>query len=155
MSSELANTSPQVTFAAAIVLLAYSKIDDYRPEVDVSDMPTAWSRCLSILEYYDDQIPSASHAIRILNSMKNQVLGAPRGHSTSHKMLIVVKNTDSHSHDERTRTATGILSDPSIRRECEHGSHTIEPESRRRRLFWSREFGGGVVWAAVDQFGLA
>lgn len=77
------DTRQIVTFAAAIVLLAYSKIDDYRPEADVSDMGTAWGRCLSILEYYEDQISSANHAIRILNSMKNQVLETARAQGTS------------------------------------------------------------------------
>jgi hypothetical protein len=62
------------TFAAAIVLLAYSKIDAYRPEPHVSDMPTAWNRCLAILSFYEDQIPSARNAIQILNTMKAQVL---------------------------------------------------------------------------------
>lgn len=57
-------------------------------------MATAWSRCLSILEYHDDQIPSASHAIRILNSIKNQVIGGSRGQSTIHVLASVVTNTD-------------------------------------------------------------
>lgn len=81
-----------VTFAAAIVLLAYSKIGEYRPEADVSDMGTAWTRCLSILQYYEDQIPSANHAIRILHSMKNQVLETARiqGRSSSYNPQVFI-----------------------------------------------------------------
>ncbi|SMR48120.1 unnamed protein product [Zymoseptoria tritici ST99CH_1E4] len=62
------------TFSSAIVLLAYTKIDAYRPEPNVSDMPTAWNRCLAILNFHEDQIPSARNAIQILNTMKAQVL---------------------------------------------------------------------------------
>lgn len=71
------------------MLLAYSKIDDYRPEVDVSDTATAWTRCLSILEFYEDQIPSANHAMRILNSMKNQVVESARVQGMSDPFPVI------------------------------------------------------------------
>lgn len=78
------------------MLLAYSKIDDYRPEADVSDMKEAWNRCLSILDFYDHQIPSANHAIRILNSMKNQVIEtAARGQG---KLLLLLVSSFTAFH---------------------------------------------------------
>jgi hypothetical protein len=37
-------------------------------------MPTAWSRCIAILSFYENQIPSARNASQILNTMKAQVM---------------------------------------------------------------------------------
>lgn len=62
-----------------MTLLASWKIDHLfsGPEGDTRE--TTWSRCLVILEYYENQIHSAEHAIKILKSLKLQITSRAQG----------------------------------------------------------------------------
>lgn len=82
MSSDmvLVLTTILVTFSAAIVLLASSKIEEFQPRVAESDIEASWARCLLILEHYENQIHSANHAKHILRTMKTRISDVARAH---------------------------------------------------------------------------
>ena len=56
------------TFASATVLLAAAKL----PSTDMISTDLVWSKAISILEHYKDQIASASRAIQMLQALKRQ-----------------------------------------------------------------------------------
>ncbi|KAM3421595.1 hypothetical protein BST61_g1982 [Cercospora zeina] len=62
------------TFSAAMTLLASWKINDSHARLDGDHRESAWLRCLVVLEHYEHQINSAEHAIKILKSLKAQIL---------------------------------------------------------------------------------
>ncbi|WPA98880.1 uncharacterized protein RHO25_003493 [Cercospora beticola] len=62
------------TFSAAMTLLASWKVNDLHSRLDGDHRESAWLRCLVILEHYEHQIHSAEQAIKILKSLKAQIL---------------------------------------------------------------------------------
>lgn len=68
------------TFAATTVLLAASKL----PGTDMMSTDLVWSKGLSILEHYKDQITSASRAIKLLQTLRNE----GRFHASGQRTLL-------------------------------------------------------------------
>jgi hypothetical protein len=73
-----------VTFAAAIVLLAAQKCPAVDAETNQESFATSWDCCISILEHYKEQIRSASPAIRVLQTLRSQLIASQGQREYSH-----------------------------------------------------------------------
>lgn len=62
------------TFSAAMVLLAACKCPDVSITVKDPGFEADWARCLFILHHYEEQITSATRAIEVLETIKQQVM---------------------------------------------------------------------------------
>jgi hypothetical protein len=71
-----------VTFAAATILLAALKCQDIDLELRDTSFETCWTQCLSILNHYKEQIHSASRAIRVLQTLRSQVMATQHQRKT-------------------------------------------------------------------------
>jgi hypothetical protein len=74
-------TSTAVTFSSAIVLLASLKSNSLAIESTDTAFQAHWTRCISILDHYEAQVPSAAHASKMLRAVQrrmfNKVPDAP------------------------------------------------------------------------------
>lgn len=61
------------TFSAAMVLLAACKCPDVSITVKDPSFEADWDRCLFIMHHYENQISSATRAIEVLETIKQQV----------------------------------------------------------------------------------
>lgn len=71
-------------FACAIVLVAAGLCSIPGEQCSKTSLELSWSRCITILEHHKPQIPSASHAIQVLEKLQHAAYARNEGKKSSH-----------------------------------------------------------------------
>ena len=90
-----------VCFSAGVILVAALKTNLISSNPVDEAFESYWSRCLSVLDHYKGQAPSAAHAAKVLQAIRRQISQKPRNVQASTTERNVALQLYEPSHASR------------------------------------------------------